>query len=118
MEDSLGVCPYFKELGFCLEPAACDYEHPKMSTAAKPFIPKTKQQKIDNNQTYIQQDMGYEEELPPELPFVEQLKGCTCCKGYINNCDGQACAQLGICFCVADTIHSYNEMVGEEEKVE
>ena len=42
MEDSLGVCPYFKELGFCLEPAACDYEHPKMSTAAKPFIPKTK----------------------------------------------------------------------------
>ena len=31
---------------------------------------------------------------------VEHRKNCQCCHGHVNNCQGEACQNLGICFCM------------------
>tara|TARA_B110001450_G_C17358343_1_gene374491 strand:- start:162 stop:365 length:204 start_codon:yes stop_codon:yes gene_type:complete len=41
-----------------------------------------------------------DEEFGAELMVVENRKSCECCKGLVNACDGEACANLGICFCM------------------
>ena len=43
------------------------------------------------------------------LTFYKGSTGCNCCKGYINNCRGAACENLGICYCVADAMHNQEE---------
>ena len=45
--------------------------------------------------------------------FVEYRKNCKCCKGFVNNCQGEACKELGICYCmVADEedFEKFNKM--------
>ena len=36
------------------------------------------------------------------LAFMESKKDCTCCFGYVNNCQGEACKNLGICRCIVE----------------
>ena len=35
-----------------------------------------------------------------EIYTVKERENCTCCRGYVNNCSGEACANLGICYCM------------------
>ena len=44
----------------------------------------------------VQQD----DEFGCDLMYVEDRKDCKCCGGMVNNCAGEACANLGICYCV------------------
>ena len=49
-------------------------------------------------------DIHYDEEF--ESVFVDAMKDCQCCKGFVNSCDGDACQYLGICYCVAVLSHA------------
>ena len=31
--------------------------------------------------------------------FFDKYKNCTCCKGYVYQCNGEACKSLGQCYC-------------------
>ena len=45
--------------------------------------------------------------MDPELGtiFIKQFESCTCCHGLINNCRGELCENLGMCFCVSQAFH-------------
>ena len=45
-------------------------------------------------------DFLQDEEFGAELMVVESRRNCPCCKGLVNACGGEACANLGICFCM------------------
>jgi hypothetical protein len=51
----------------------------------------------------LQQDLDEEfnqMENEVESPeFLSQFQNCTCCKGYVYNCTGDACQYLGSCYC-------------------
>ena len=64
-----------------------------MNTKSEPFRPKKKTQE---NEAYIDDNLNY----------IKELEYCTCCKGFINNCRGIACKNLGVCFCYPDFIHN------------
>jgi hypothetical protein len=36
--------------------------------------------------------------------FHENSKDCKCCKGFINQCSGNFCANFGYCFCYAEEL--------------
>ena len=111
-EDYQECCPYFERMGVCLEPEACFLRHQTLSVKAKDFVPGqvTKQAAPkrdkksaglniggrDFNITSTADDGG---EYEGTVHFVEQCKNCKCCRGFINNCDGEACKHLGICYC-------------------
>ena len=50
-------------------------------------------------------DLEDEEESNPER-FVEAMKDCTCCHGYVNKCKSLMCRNLGQCQCM---VHSEME---------
>ena len=61
------------------------------------------EEKIDN----IEKDMVEEEaiqELANDLSededmWIPMYKDCECCKGFVFNCRGEICADLGQCYC-------------------
>ena len=51
--------------------------------------------------------MGMDVQVDPELGtiFIEQIEDCECCHGMINNCNGDFCENIGMCYCLAETFH-------------
>ena len=51
--------------------------------------------------------MGLDVQVDPELGtiFIQQFENCECCHGMINNCQGEFCAQMGMCYCVSHFFH-------------
>lgn len=41
-----------------------------------------------------------------DIYIFESSKNCPCCKGQVNNCSGEACFNLGICYCVVHLSHN------------
>ncbi|CAD8173030.1 unnamed protein product [Paramecium octaurelia] len=44
-------------------------------------------------------------DIDPEDPdqmmdLYEKYRGCPCCKGFVLNCEGAICEQLGLCYCI------------------
>ena len=129
-------CPYFERMGVCLEPAACFLKHKTMNINAKEFVPNfAAGPKPQNDPTQIQStDLGDQasaniekalkeaqasslgmigtmdgpEGMQRMLYTVESRLKCKCCHGIVNNCQGQICKELGICYC----------MVVDEEDIE
>lgn len=84
---------------------------------AKQYIPKSKTEFVeadddedDNiNQEVIDKMMqdDIENEVMEELgnisededKWLPKYKDCPCCKGYVFNCSGQVCKDLGQCYC-------------------
>ncbi len=42
------------------------------------------------------------EEADPCETFVKEFENCSCCQGFVYNCDGQECSQRERCCCVGD----------------
>ena len=123
----LGIC-LEPEMCFLLHDVASieSTATPQMSTAAKEFNPfaqnsgtssSTFKEFVPGQKEEVQTaqsgiiDMlgriGMEVQVDPELGtvFVQQFENCTCCHGMINNCRGDFCENIGMCFCVSDTFH-------------
>ena len=106
------VCPYIGRMGVCLEPAACSLKHKTMNLNAKEFVPGGGNipDYVPGEQDYTQQDYGGAIEkqkfgeddefgIGGDIYFLKERENCTCCRGYVNNCSGDACANLGVCYC-------------------
>lgn len=56
------------------------------------------------------------EEIRKNL-FNPTFKDCTCCKGYISNCNNQICKDMGVCHCVVrkqnEETHDIREFIPE-----
>jgi hypothetical protein len=52
--------------------------------------------KIEINEN-IYQNLGDDGE--DENKFFDKYKNCSCCKGYVYKCNGEACKSLGQCYC-------------------
>ena len=52
--------------------------------------------------------MGLDVEVDPDSRtiFVKKFENCECCHGLVNSCDGEFCANLGLCFCVTASLHN------------
>ena len=108
------VCPYIQRMGVCLEPAACSLKHKTMNINAKEFVPgqspNADKEFVPGQITQADEVQGYNFEsryvedeefgMAGEILNVEARKDCVCCKGDVNNCSGEACANLGICYCM------------------
>jgi len=62
---------------------------------AKPFIPKSRQIPIIA-QVFVEKSEIKQDE---EQEFCVECKDCKCCKGFIYNCAGVVCKDLGMCHC-------------------
>jgi len=50
--------------------------------------------------------------------FVKECENCPCCKGFVYNCSGEACKNLGRCYCkVTQEIENSQGNKQEENKV-
>ena len=52
--------------------------------------------------------IGMDVQIDAELGtiFIQQIENCECCQGMINNCRGDFCENIGVCFCISDILHS------------
>ncbi len=75
--------------------------------ASKEFVPQQQEQSAQAGIIQMLSRMGLEAQVDPELGtiFIQQFEECTCCHGLINNCKGQFCENLGMCFCVSEALH-------------
>ena len=114
MQEDNEVCPYIARMGVCLEPKMCCLKHNTMNLNATEFVPGQSSNIPEwspEDATQMQMpgamqdpelnfDVVQDEEFGAELMVVESRKNCECCKGLVNACGGEACANLGICFCM------------------
>ena len=51
--------------------------------------------------------MGFEAQIDAELGtiMIKKFEDCDCCHGMINNCNGDFCQDMGMCFCVSGSFH-------------
>ena len=125
-EEYQECCPYIERLGVCLEPEACFLRHQTLNLKAKEFIPgqsvpkgvpkkekKPEGLNIGGKEFKITSTFDEGGEYAGTIHYVEQCKDCKCCKGEINNCSGEACKHLGICYC---TLVDEEEYGAEESK--
>ena len=68
-----------------------------MNTKSEPFRPKKKNQ---------EQEKQINDFVDDNLNYIKELEHCECCKGFINNCSGIACKNLGVCYCYPHFIHN------------
>ena len=82
---------------------------------AKEYKPKNKEleeeedQEVNDKIDMIANDMvvndlieaakDNDSEDEDENKFYDKYKNCTCCKGYVYKCNGEACKSLGQCYC-------------------
>lgn len=125
--ERLGIC-LEPEMCFLIHDSAMieATNQPHLSTAAKEFNPfasnsgtasstfkefvPSQEPEQETSQTGIisvLSRMGMEVQVDPELGtiFIEQFENCDCCHGMINNCRGDFCGNIGMCYCVSDTYH-------------
>lgn len=57
-----------------------------------------------NGQVFGQNPQLMNEDQEPEIDYLsefkEECRECECCSGFVNNCKGEVCANLGHCHCV------------------
>ena len=116
-------------LGVCLEPAMCELRHnekqqsaAQLSTQAKEFNPFASAQPVavkEFNPEAARSEqagildmlasIGFDAQVDHEMGtvFVKDMESCTCCKGFINNCKGEQCQSLGMCFCMIAAMHDH-----------
>ena len=120
------ICPHMSLLGVCPEPAMCFLKHTtetpaEFSTAAKEFNPFAAQPAVASRefnpeaQPLSEQEalqdilckMGFDAQVDQDMGtiFMKSIEDCSCCKGFVNNCKGKACDNLGMCFCIAARMH-------------
>ena len=131
--EEVKACSYFENYGFCLEFDACQDCNPALnphsdeeeaktapatttafSTASVPFKPAAKKTEALSAESQSFKPAAKAHQEAANDPFmdenlgtyVEAQKDCKCCWGYVNNCTGEACNFLGICFCVSTMIHN------------
>ncbi|CDW74676.1 UNKNOWN [Stylonychia lemnae] len=110
------VCRVYERMGVCLEPAVCQYTHPtylvqtlsdqqvagsQLNLNAVEFKPKKKNVEVSQEEAIYAKFEKME-----DIYYFESSKSCPCCKGQVNNCNGDACQNLGICYCVVHLSHS------------
>ena len=82
---------------------------------AKEYKPKNKEleeeedQEVNDKIDMIANDMvvndlieaakDNDSEDEDENKFYDKYKNCSCCKGYVYKCNGEACKSLGQCYC-------------------
>ena len=49
------------------------------------------------------------EEILPE--YIEECSTCSCCNGFVYECEGEMCATLGVCECFADKEYAGDDPV-------
>lgn len=119
--------------GVCLEPDACEMEHKQeqrsfdqsMSTSSQAFnpnlttdspafdpnafVPSYDQPQMSERQGLIEALKGHGLDLEVEaelgLIFIKQFDDCSCCHGNVLLCEGEQCANLGMCVCVYSYIN-------------
>ena len=99
-------CPYMSRMGVCLEPLACFLKHDNpMNSTAKEYVKEFLDPKLN------------QDPLESGMLFCKEHEDCHCCKGLFTVCTGEACKNLGMCFCMlADEDDLKNTRV-EESKV-
>ncbi len=119
---SEAMCPWVQRFNYCIEPAVCDLRHKSaLNTGAQVFKPTTTPAEQNDEQKKIEEEIRKQMEANQintpafevlegdgageAMLYIEKLAGCSCCKGYINNCSGDSCDQLGVCFCFAALSH-------------
>lgn len=100
------ICPFIERIGVCLEPEACFLRHTIWNTNSVEFKPKPKEGG-ESKPSFMEMfaGMGMDYDAENNICYFEKSKDCTCCSGYINNCNGEACKFLGFCHCVAEYSH-------------
>ena len=88
--------------------------NPNLATSSQAFDPskpfedwtqqKEPEQQPDQMQMIIAHltSLGFETEWDGELNTIlcKKFEDCTCCRGFINLCDGEMCANMGMCVCI------------------
>eukprot|EP00347_Sterkiella_histriomuscorum_P006642 403351991 len=70
---------------------------------SEPFYPKS----LSYNELPVDQNLQ-------GMLVVDALSDCSCCKGVVNNCNGDFCQNLGICFCYLN--HQQQKQFKEEQQ--
>ena len=52
---------------------------------------------VENDLIEAEKDNDSDDE--DENKFFDKYKNCSCCKGYVYKCNGEACKSLGQCYC-------------------
>jgi hypothetical protein len=106
-------CPLLTRTGNCYDRDNCGFLHEALKKKFKEFKPKnankldatikqqiTDFQKSQDLAVITQSEANFAKQDDDDIEFVAESKDCTCCRGYVNICDGDACEYLGICYCV------------------
>ena len=135
------ICPYIERNGVCLEPAACFLSHQTMNTKVEDFVPAYQGQGEGEKQEVLKKllDPKYaKKRLTKELGEIgadgsqnvfegllmaEERANCECCHGLFTQCNGDACKNLGVCYCMivdeGDLSNKFKQIqLQEEEKKE
>ena len=76
-----------------------------MKASSSEFVPGQVMENIHPAQQMVLtlQAMGLEVTLDPEVGSIHipKFENCDCCRGLINMCPGEHCANMGFCTCVA-----------------
>ena len=79
------------------------------SIQAKEFKPPVQEQESTAQAGIISMlsRMGLDAQVDSELGtiYIQQIESCDCCHGLINNCNGDMCEQLGMCYCISEKFH-------------
>jgi hypothetical protein len=47
----------------------------------------------------VMEEMGAEDDESDDEKWYPKYKDCECCKGFVYKCKGDACINMGTCFC-------------------
>ena len=55
-----------------------------------------------NNLKRTIEKLGYKAEFVADIGMIQitEFNDCKCCAGFVNNCDGNFCSNLGMCICL------------------
>ena len=97
----------------------------ELNPNATPFVPKTRnnpnigsskinasdqKENTEENKEEVEIPIDALEEFQEDLLnrlmkeqpyYMEKFKDCSCCKGYVYNCQGEICKYLEVCHCKA-----------------
>jgi hypothetical protein len=47
----------------------------------------------------VMEEMGAEDDESDDEKWFPKYKDCECCKGFVYKCKGDACVNMGTCYC-------------------
>jgi hypothetical protein len=58
----------------------------------------------------VMEEMGVEDDESDDEKWLPKYKDCECCKGFVYKCKGDACVNMGTCYCkIKDECDSEDE---------